>query len=45
MGFDTPEPVVYPHLPPLAVEDKWAWYHFDEDDEDEESGEEKEDVE
>jgi hypothetical protein len=26
MGFETPEPVVYPPLPPPAVEDPWAWY-------------------
>jgi hypothetical protein len=26
MGFETPEPVVYTPLPPLAVEDPWAWY-------------------
>jgi hypothetical protein len=39
MGFETPEPVVYPPLPPLAVEDPWEWYHNageeDEDDNDE----------
>jgi hypothetical protein len=32
-----PEPVVYPPLPPLAVEDPWAWYcnaKGDEDDDD-----------
>jgi hypothetical protein len=27
MGFETPEPIVYPRLPPPAVEDPWAWYH------------------
>jgi hypothetical protein len=27
MGFETPEPVVYPPLPPPAVEDSWAWYN------------------
>jgi hypothetical protein len=27
MGFETPEPIVYPLLPPPAVEDPWAWYH------------------
>jgi hypothetical protein len=26
MGFETPEPIVYPPLPPPAVEDPWAWY-------------------
>jgi hypothetical protein len=40
MGFETPEPVVYPPLPPLAVEDPWAWYrnaddNNDDDDDDE----------
>jgi hypothetical protein len=37
MGFETPEPVIYPPLSPLAVEDSWAWYHNakgDEDDDD-----------
>jgi hypothetical protein len=24
MGFETPEPIVYPPLPPPAVEDLWA---------------------
>jgi hypothetical protein len=35
--FETPEPVIYPPLPPLAMEDLWAWYHnangIDDDDE------------
>jgi hypothetical protein len=39
MGFETPEPIVYPPLPPPAVEDPWVWYHNadgeDEDDNDE----------
>jgi hypothetical protein len=38
MGFETPEPIVYPPLPPLAMEDPWAWYHNtngDDDDDDE----------
>jgi hypothetical protein len=26
MGFETPESIVYPPLPPPAVEDSWAWY-------------------
>jgi hypothetical protein len=26
MGFETPELVIYPPLPPPAVEDPWAWY-------------------
>jgi hypothetical protein len=25
--FETPEPIIYPPLPPPAVEDLWAWYH------------------
>jgi hypothetical protein len=42
MGFETPKPVVYPPLPPLAVEDPWVWYRNaggedgeEEDDDDE----------
>jgi hypothetical protein len=27
MGFETLEPIVYPPLPPPALEDLWAWYH------------------
>jgi hypothetical protein len=38
MVFVTPEPVIYPLLPPPAVEDPWAWCHNtggeDEDDDD-----------
>jgi hypothetical protein len=34
MGFETPEPVIYPPLPPPAVEDLWAWYRDDEGDDD-----------
>jgi hypothetical protein len=26
MGLETPKPVIYPPLPPPAVEDPWAWY-------------------
>jgi hypothetical protein len=44
MGFETPEPTVYPPLPPLAVEDPCAWYYKaddnDEDDDNEEIEEE-----
>jgi hypothetical protein len=38
MGFETPEPIVYPPLPPLAVQDPWAWYRNagGEDDDEEE---------
>jgi hypothetical protein len=43
MGFETPDPIAYPPLPPPAVEDPWAWYRSGKDDEDEESGEEEED--
>jgi hypothetical protein len=32
MGFETPESVVYPPLPPLAMDDPWAWYRNDEED-------------
>jgi hypothetical protein len=40
MGFETTEPVVYPPLPPLVVEDLWAWFrnaegNGDDDDDDE----------
>jgi hypothetical protein len=42
MGFETPEPVVYPPPPLLAVEYPWAWYRNvegkdgeEEDDDDE----------
>jgi hypothetical protein len=49
MDFETPEPVVYPPLPPLAVEDPWAWYRNaggedkdeDEDDDDDNKIEEE----
>jgi hypothetical protein len=27
MGFETPEPIVYPPLPPPTMEDPWAWHH------------------
>jgi hypothetical protein len=27
MGFETPEPIIYPPLPPPVVEGLWAWYH------------------
>jgi hypothetical protein len=43
MGFEIPEPIAYPPLPPPAVEDPWAWYHSSEDNEDEESEEEEDD--
>jgi hypothetical protein len=35
MGFETPEPIVYPPLPPPAVEDPWAWYRNTNGDDDE----------
>jgi hypothetical protein len=38
MGFETPEPVVYPPVPPPAVEDLWAW-HLNAGGEDEEEDE------
>jgi hypothetical protein len=43
MGFETPEPVVNPPVPPPAVEDLWAWYQNtagNDDDDDEENEEE-----
>jgi hypothetical protein len=47
MGFETPEPIVYPPLPP-TVEYLWAWYRNvkgsdeEEDDDDDEIEEESE---
>jgi hypothetical protein len=45
MGFETPKLVVYPRLPPPAMEDSWAWYHNagseDEDEDDNDEVEEK----
>jgi hypothetical protein len=32
MGLETPEPTVYPPLPPPTVEDPWAWYRIVDDD-------------
>jgi hypothetical protein len=32
MGFKTPEPVIYPPLPPPVVKDPWAWYRSGEGD-------------
>jgi hypothetical protein len=32
MSFETPESTVYPPLPPLAIEDPWAWYRNTDDD-------------
>jgi hypothetical protein len=41
MGFDTPELVVYPPLPPPAVKDSWVWYrNAGGEDEDEDEGDE-----
>jgi hypothetical protein len=42
MGFETLEPIVYPPLPPPAIEDMWAWYRNaeGEDDDDDEIEEE-----
>ncbi len=43
MGFETPQPVVYPPLPPLAMENPWAWYlNAEGDDNDNEIEEESE---
>jgi hypothetical protein len=44
MGFETPEPVVYPLLPPPVVEDLWAWYrNAGGEDEDEYEGDDDDD--
>jgi hypothetical protein len=40
MGFETPEPIVYPPLPPPVVEDPWAWYRSSEGDDDDDEIEE-----
>jgi hypothetical protein len=45
MGFETPEPVVYPPLRPLVVEDPWAWYRNTDGDEDDDVNEIDEDSE
>jgi hypothetical protein len=42
MGFETLEPVVYPSLPPPAMEDPWAWYRNADGDDDDEIEEESE---
>jgi hypothetical protein len=39
MGFETPEPVIYPPLPPLAVEAPWPWYCNADRDEDDDVNE------
>jgi hypothetical protein len=36
MGFETPEPTVYPPLPSPTVKDPWAWYRNADDDDDDE---------
>jgi hypothetical protein len=42
MGLETPEPIVYPPLPPPAVEDPWAWYrNADDDGEDEDEADDE----
>jgi hypothetical protein len=44
MGFETPEPVVYPPLPPLLVEDSRVWYrNAGGEDEDEDEGDDEDD--
>jgi hypothetical protein len=47
MGFETPKPVIYPPLPPLAVEDPWAWYRNTrgEDSEEEEEDDDDDEIE
>jgi hypothetical protein len=43
MCFETPKPIVYPHVPSPVVEDPWAWYHNaggeDEDEDDDDDSE------
>jgi hypothetical protein len=44
MGFETPEPIIYPPLPPPAMEDLWAWYcNAGGEDEDEDEGDDEDD--
>jgi hypothetical protein len=44
MGFETLELVVYPPLPPQAVEDPWAWYrNTGGEDKDEDEGDDEDD--
>jgi hypothetical protein len=47
MSFETPELVVYPPLPPPAVEDPWVWYRNTggEDKDDDEGNDEDEEIE
>jgi hypothetical protein len=42
MGFETPEPIVCPLLPPPVVEDPWAWYR-NAGGEDEDEGDDEDD--
>jgi hypothetical protein len=41
MGFETPEPIVYPPLPPPVVEDPWVWYRTAKGNDDDEIKEEE----
>jgi hypothetical protein len=41
--FETPEPIVYPPLPPPLVEDPWVWYRNFEGEDGEEEEEEEDD--
>jgi hypothetical protein len=47
MGFETPEPVVYPPLSPPHVEDPWVWYRNagGEDEDDDEGNDEDDEIE
>jgi hypothetical protein len=42
MGLENPKSVIYPPLPPPAVEDPWAWYrNANDDDEDYDNAEDE----
>jgi hypothetical protein len=45
MGFETLEPVIYPPLPPLAVEHSLAWYHSAGGEDEDEDKDDDDDVE
>jgi hypothetical protein len=45
MGFETLEPIIYPPLPPLAVEHSLAWYHSAGEEDEDEDKDDDDDVE